>query len=149
MYTSYNSLGKNADEADADQIIDMAIKASFDDQQKQVQENIHNQIKRFCTAMDEILININEPQESQSKATPSRSGLSLAVGKNSPTINHPVIAERLKDSIGYTLDVKPSQIPHSEAGQGLFLNGEANVGAVIAIYPGVIYSPAYYRYIPG
>ncbi|XP_039006443.1 uncharacterized protein LOC120134034 isoform X2 [Hibiscus syriacus] len=90
MYTSYNSLGKNADEADADQIIDMAIKASFDDQQKQVQENIHNQIKRFCTAMDEILININEPQESQSKATPSRSGLSLAVGKNSPTINHPV-----------------------------------------------------------
>lgn len=55
----------------------------------------------------------------------------------------------MKDSIGYTLDVKPSQIPHNEAGQGLFLNGEANVGAVIAMYPGVIYSPASYRYIPG
>ncbi|ESR50814.1 hypothetical protein CICLE_v10031732mg [Citrus x clementina] len=56
---------------------------------------------------------------------------------------------RLKDAIGYTLDLKPSQIPHEEAGQGLFLCGEANVGAVIAIYPGIIYSPAYYRYIPG
>jgi hypothetical protein len=31
----------------------------------------------------------------------------------------------------------------------LFLSGEADVGTVIAIYPGVIYSPAYYRYIPG
>ncbi|OMO86890.1 hypothetical protein COLO4_20883 [Corchorus olitorius] len=31
----------------------------------------------------------------------------------------------------------------------LFLNGEANVGAVIAMYPGIIYTPAYYQYIPG
>lgn len=59
------------------------------------------------------------------------------------------MSQRLKDAIGYTLDLKPSQIPHEEAGQGLFLCGEANVGAVIAIYPGIIYSPAYYRYIPG
>lgn len=47
------------------------------------------------------------------------------------------------------MDLKPSQIPHKEAGQGLFVNGEANVGAVIAFYPGIIYSPAYYRNIPG
>ena len=51
--------------------------------------------------------------------------------------------------MGYTLEIKPSQIPHKEAGQGLFLNGEADVGTVVAIYPGVIYFPAYYRYIPG
>ncbi|XVF01778.1 hypothetical protein REPUB_Repub04eG0118600 [Reevesia pubescens] len=161
MYTSYNRLGKNADEADAEEIIDMASKASVADQQKQVQENIHYQIQNFCTAMHGILLpDINETQESQSNATPSRSGLSFAVGRNGPTTNHPAVpktrplkrtelSQRLKDSIGYALDVKPSQIPHSEAGQGLFLNGEANVGAVIAIYPGVIYSPAYYRYIPG
>ncbi|KAB1993987.1 hypothetical protein ES319_D13G068900v1 [Gossypium barbadense] len=160
MYTSYNNLGKNVDEADAEQIIDMASKASFADQQKQVQENIHNQIKSLCTVMDAILLDVNEPQESQSKATPSRSGLSFAIGRNGPTNNHPDVpktrplkrtelSQRLKDSIGYTLDVKQSQIPHSEAGQGLFLNGEATVGSVIAIYPGVIYSPAYYRYIPG
>lgn len=55
----------------------------------------------------------------------------------------------MKDLIGYTVELKPSQIPHKEAGQGLFVNGEADVGAVIAFYPGVIYSPAYYRYIPG
>lgn len=29
------------------------------------------------------------------------------------------------------------------------MEGEADVGSVIAIYPGVIYSPAYYRFIPG
>ncbi|XWS63302.1 hypothetical protein CRYUN_Cryun06bG0083700 [Craigia yunnanensis] len=161
MYTSYNHLGKNADEADVEEIIDMASKASVADQQKQVQENIHYQIKKFCTAMNEILLpDTYELKEPQSNATPARSGLSFAVGRNGPTIDHPVVPEtrplkrtelsqRLKDSIGYTLDVKPSQIPHNEAGQGLFVNGEANVGAVIAMYPGVIYSPAYYRYIPG
>ncbi|XP_022727228.1 uncharacterized protein LOC111283091 isoform X2 [Durio zibethinus] len=161
MYTSFNRLGKNADEADAEEIIDMASNASFADQQKLVQENIHYQIKSFCTAMDKILLpDTNEPQESQSHATPSRSGLNFAVGGNGPTIDRPDVPERrplkrtelsqrLKDSIGYTLDVKPSQIPHNEAGQGLYLNGEANIGAVIAMYPGVIYSSAYYRYIPG
>ncbi|KAK6241548.1 hypothetical protein SCA6_006937 [Theobroma cacao] len=161
MYTSFNRLGKNADEADAEEIIDMASKASVADQQKQVQENVHFQVQNFCTAMDEILLpDISEPQKSQSDATPSRSGLSFAVGRNGPPSKHPAVPEtrplkrtelsqRLKDSIGYTLDVKPSQIPHNEAGQGLFLNGEANVGAVIAMYPGVIYSPASYRYIPG
>ncbi|PPD93490.1 hypothetical protein GOBAR_DD09586 [Gossypium barbadense] len=90
MYT-YNNLGKNVDEADAEQIIDMASKASFADQQKQVQENIHNQIKSLCTVMDAILLDVNEPQESQSKATPSRSGLSFAIGRNGPTNNHPTV----------------------------------------------------------
>lgn len=59
------------------------------------------------------------------------------------------MSQRIKDLIGYTLNIKPSEIPHKEAGQGLFLNGRADVGSVVAIYPGVIYSPAYYRYIPG
>lgn len=59
------------------------------------------------------------------------------------------VSQRVKDLIGYTLDIKPSQILHEEAGQGLFINGEADVGTVIAIYPGIIYAPAYYRYIPG
>lgn len=51
--------------------------------------------------------------------------------------------------MGYTLEVKPSEIPHKDAGKGLFLNGEADVGTVIAFYPGVVYSPAHYQYIPG
>lgn len=55
----------------------------------------------------------------------------------------------MKDLIGYTLELRPSNIHHKDAGQGLFVDGEADVGAVIAFYPGVIYSPAYYRYIPG
>ncbi|XP_059630993.1 uncharacterized protein LOC132273904 isoform X2 [Cornus florida] len=144
----------------------MAGKASLADQQKQVQENIHFQIKTFCTSMNDILLpdmkSIKEPLNStqQPHIAPRRSGLSLAVGGNSPPSDHSAIpetkplkraelSERMKDLMGYTLELKPSQIPHQEAGQGLFLDGEADVGAVIAFYPGVIYSPAYYRYIPG
>ncbi|KAM7487709.1 hypothetical protein LguiB_025193 [Lonicera macranthoides] len=161
LYTSYNRLGRDADEADIEEIIDMASKAPLADQEKQVHENIHSQIKTFCTSMDDILLP-DEPlaPSPESYAAPHRSGLSLAVGKNPSSKNVPDVPEtkpvklaelsqRLKDLVGYTVELKPSQIPHKEAGQGLFVNGEADVGGVIAFYPGVIYSPAYYRYIPG
>uniref|UniRef100_A0A2P2JC44 Uncharacterized protein n=1 Tax=Rhizophora mucronata TaxID=61149 RepID=A0A2P2JC44_RHIMU len=94
LYTSYNRLGKNAEEADAEEIIDMASKASVADQQKQVQENIHHQIQNFCKSMDEILlhnINTNELGEApvQSKAASGRSGLNFAVGKSNSSIDLP------------------------------------------------------------
>lgn len=68
---------------------------------------------------------------------------------NTVSLSRVELSDKLKDQIGYTLDIKPSQIQHKEAGEGLFLRGHADVGSVIAFYPGVIYSPAYYRYIPG
>ncbi|KAJ8759301.1 hypothetical protein K2173_006821 [Erythroxylum novogranatense] len=161
LYTSYNRLGRDAEEADTEEIIDMASKASVSDQQKQVHENVHYQIQHFCKSMDEILL-IKKPDEASavSPGASRSSGLSFAVGKSGPPINSPVIPEtaplnraevsqRLKNLLGYTLDLKPSLIAHKEAGQGLFLNGGADVGTVIAFYPGVIYSPAYYQYIPG
>lgn len=73
----------------------MAGKASVADQQKQVQENIHSQIKTFCTSMDEILLpdikNVNELLGSppQTTAAPRRSGLSFAVGRNGPPSDCP------------------------------------------------------------
>ncbi|KAJ9181058.1 hypothetical protein P3X46_009229 [Hevea brasiliensis] len=165
LYTSYNRLGRKVEEADAEEIIEMASKASVADQQKLVQENIHSQIENFCTAMDEIFLpdmnKKNEPGEALGQSdTARKSGLSWAVGKSGPPTVSPAIPEtrplksaevswRLKDLIGYTLSLKPSRIPHKEAGQGLFVDGEADVGTVIALYPGVIYTPAYYRYIPG
>ncbi|KAL2339397.1 hypothetical protein Fmac_007337 [Flemingia macrophylla] len=159
---SYNHLGKNADEAHAEEIIEMATKASFADQQMQVQENVHSQIKTFCKFMDEILLpneNIANDHQ-QARTVPQRSGLSFAVGRSDPAHNNPAaprtrplsqaeVSQNLKDQLGYTVNVKPSQISHKDAGQGLFLDGTVDVGAVVAFYPGVVYSPAYYRYIPG
>ncbi|XP_077247120.1 uncharacterized protein LOC143886851 [Tasmannia lanceolata] len=164
LYTSYNRLGKNADETDAEEIIDMASKASVVDQQKQVQENIHSQIQTFCKSMDDILLpdfkDIHDLPTAESHDAPRRSGLSFAIGRTSRPSAQSTIPETrpltrmelshsLKEHIGYTLDVKQSQIPHKEAGQGLYLCGSADVGSVLALYPGVIYSPAYYRNIPG
>lgn len=163
LYTSYKLLGKDADEADAEEIIDIATKASLADQQKQVQENIHSQIETFCTTMDDVLLpNLQSTEKIreliEEKNIPSRrSGLSLAVGQSSPLkerletkpLSQLEVSQRLKDLMGYTLEVKPSEIPHKDAGKGLFLNGEADVGTVVAFYPGVVYSPAYYQYIPG
>ena len=72
----------------------MASKASIVDQQKQVQENIHSQIRTFCTWMDEILLdskstNGTSESISQKNAVISRSGLSLAVGRMSSPNKNP------------------------------------------------------------
>ncbi|KAL3001341.1 hypothetical protein AAZX31_09G261100 [Glycine max] len=78
--------------------------------------------------------------------------LPLAFGAASPKtrpLSQAVVSQNLKDQLGYTVNVTPSQIPHKDAGQGLFLDGTVDVGAVVAFYPGIVYSPAYYRYIPG
>jgi len=69
----------------------MASKASFADQQMQVQENVHSQIKTFCTFMDEILLpNEKMVNEHQLQNTvPRRSGLGFAVGsRNDPAYNN-------------------------------------------------------------
>ncbi|CAA7399120.1 unnamed protein product [Spirodela intermedia] len=166
LYTSYNRLGRNADEKDAEEIIEMAAKASVVDQQKQVHENVHSQIKVLCGAMDDILLPDSDSvpgldhSSAMSNGSPRRSGLSLAVGRAPRLSQQPVVSptrsltqielsKTLKGRVGYTLELKPSQIAHPEAGQGLFLSGETEAGAVVAFYPGVIYSPAYYRNIPG
>lgn len=55
------------------------------------------------------------------------------------------VSEALKKKLGYTLHVAPSGIAHADAGQGLWLEGRAPVGAVVALYPGLVYSPMHYR----
>lgn len=162
LYTSFNRLGKEAGEADAEEIIEMSSNASIADQQQQVQENIHSQVQTFCKNMDDILVcnlqTLDKPMEPD--PSPRRSGLGLAVGQSTLLADHSVlpdtrpltrieVSQKLKDLMGYSLEIKPSKIPHKDAGLGLFLNGEADVGSVIAFYPGVVYSPAYYQYIPG
>ncbi|AED93132.1 C5orf35 [Arabidopsis thaliana] len=166
MYTSYNRLGREAEETDAEEIIEMAGKATLSEQQKQVQENIHYQVEKFCSLMDGILLPDVRRNESGSQSTsprpPRRSGLTFAIGSNNafPHADQPLVPEtkplklndvsqRLMDQMGYTLETKPSVIPHKDAGQGCFIKGEADVGTVLAFYPGVIYSPAFYKYIPG
>ncbi|KAK4348627.1 hypothetical protein RND71_031382 [Anisodus tanguticus] len=165
---SYNRLGRNAEEADAEEIIDMANKASLADQQKQVRENVHSQVSSFCRYMDDTLLLDHKAKDNQAtshtttNSSPRSSGIGLAVGGNSPLKDHIAaspwflitdknfstavpetkalqrteVSQRLKDLMGYTLEVKPSQISHEDAGKGLFLQGEANIGSVLAFYPG-------------
>jgi glutamyl-tRNA reductase len=73
MFTSYNRLGRDAEEADAEEIIEMAGKATFSEQQKQVQENIHYQLQNFCSSMNEILLtNIDKTKDLNEPGSESR-----------------------------------------------------------------------------
>lgn len=65
------------------------------------------------------------------------------------TLTHEQVSSAFLSRAHFTLHVSPSSIPHSAAGQGLFLQGTAPVGQIVALYPGVSYSPLYHRNIPG
>lgn len=64
-------------------------------------------------------------------------------------LNRAQVATAFGDLTGFTLHLKPSGIAHEEAGTGLFIKGKAGPGTVVSMYPGVIYSPSQYRYMPG
>ncbi|KAG5412166.1 hypothetical protein IGI04_008485 [Brassica rapa subsp. trilocularis] len=98
MYTSFNRLGREAMETDAEEIIEMAARTSKD-------------------------------HKTASPLPPRQSGLTFAIGGDIYLIKWAT--------------------PHKDAGQGCFIKSQADAGTVLAFYPGVIYSPAFYRYIPG
>ncbi|KAK6928992.1 hypothetical protein RJ641_005197 [Dillenia turbinata] len=128
---SFNRLGRNADEADAEKIVERAVETRSFKWMNLVQENIHFQVETFCKSMDEILLpkanvsNKRPKSTSQMDSAPRRSGGSFAVGKSGGPSAKPC----------WTLELKPSEIPHKDAGQGLFINGEVDAGAVVAFYP--------------
>lgn len=66
-------MGQDAEEADAEEIIEIASKATLSEQQKQVQENIHYQVKNLCSSMDEILLaDIDKTKELNESRSESR-----------------------------------------------------------------------------
>ena len=89
-----NCLGRDADEAKAEEFNEMACKASLADQQKQLQENIHAQIQSFTMCINEILLpytkRIVEAQElpPQPIVAPCQSGLGFDIGRNGQPTDH-------------------------------------------------------------
>ncbi|KXZ47643.1 hypothetical protein GPECTOR_34g802 [Gonium pectorale] len=58
------------------------------------------------------------------------------------------VAAALQRRLGFSLELRPSEVPHPEAGTGLFLRGEARAGAVVAIFPGVLYGRTQLAHMP-
>ncbi|KAL3140809.1 hypothetical protein ABBQ32_005352 [Trebouxia sp. C0010 RCD-2024] len=74
---------------------------------------------------------------------------SASVGTAIAGLSMADLAAALHQRLGYSLTVQPSGIAHPAAGDGLFLQGATPVGAVVALYPGLVYEPMHYRQIAG
>ncbi|GAB4813076.1 hypothetical protein N2152v2_000122 [Parachlorella kessleri] len=59
------------------------------------------------------------------------------------------LAAAFWQAAGFSLRVAPSSIQHDESGDGLWLEGRACTGQLVALYPGSCYTPLQYRQIPG
>ena len=57
------------------------------------------------------------------------------------------VDHRLLESVGFTLEVRPSGVPG--AGLGVFVRGEAAPGTTIALWPGLVYPPDCLQRLPG
>ena len=64
-------------------------------------------------------------------------------------LNRDQVAAAFRERTGFTLHLQQSGIAHEEAGTGLYIKGRAEPGTVVSMYPGVIYSPSQYKYMPG
>ena len=50
----------------------------------------------------------------------------------------------LRKHLGFQLSIHKSGIDHEHAGDGVWLQGAAEMGQVVAVHPGVVYSQAFH-----
>eukprot|EP00118_Oscarella_pearsei_P010726 m.67611 g.67611 ORF g.67611 m.67611 type:complete len:275 (+) comp35456_c0_seq4:67-891(+) len=55
---------------------------------------------------------------------------------------------RLCSALPFSLEVRPSSICHPKAGKGVFVNGHAVPGSVVALFPGTVYLPTHINQLP-
>ncbi|GFR44470.1 hypothetical protein Agub_g5733 [Astrephomene gubernaculifera] len=59
------------------------------------------------------------------------------------------VAAELRQRVGFGLELRPSSVPHPEAGTGLFVSGgDVRPGSVVAIFPGVLYGRTQLAHMP-
>ncbi len=54
-----------------------------------------------------------------------------------------VVTKLLRKELGFTLRVGPSTVP--AAGRGVFLEGKARIGALVGLFPGLVYLPEHLK----
>jgi hypothetical protein len=47
--------------------------------------------------------------------------------------------------LGFTLHLALSSVAPKNAGEGVWLRGAAKAGAVVGLYPGIVYTRSHYR----
>ena len=60
-------------------------------------------------------------------------------------VNAQTALTAMQEVHGFSLMLAPSAIDHPRAGIGVWLQGRAPAGAVVAFYPGIAYTKAHYR----
>lgn len=57
------------------------------------------------------------------------------------------ISGAMLETCGFSLKLAKSTISHEDSGDGLFIEGTASVGQILAIYPGIAYSMTHHRWV--
>ncbi len=63
-------------------------------------------------------------------------------------ISRDEVARMTRPLLGFSLRLAPSSVQHPEAGRGVFLEGEAPPGTLVAVVPGLTFSRTQYNRMP-
>jgi hypothetical protein len=97
-----------------------------------------------------------QQQQQQQQPAARRSSLSMAAldasaagagagaGKRA-LLSQQQLSSLVQQQLGYSLAVQPSRIKHHDAGMGLFVQGQVPPGALVALFPGLVYDREVYR----
>ncbi|KAK9902730.1 hypothetical protein WJX75_004261 [Coccomyxa subellipsoidea] len=99
------------------------------------------------TGLDPAQKSGDSSAEARGTEAPSSSGRSDSAGAASVTMED--VTATLQERMGFSLHLAPSAVGHADAGEGLWLRGRAKTGAVVGLYPGIVYTRADYRDMPG
>ncbi|GAX79643.1 hypothetical protein CEUSTIGMA_g7084.t1 [Chlamydomonas eustigma] len=123
---------------------------SFPQQKKYVDHHIHSSLHHMALAMHQSLQKEGDLLEAagrllQVSNTADPDHKSTQPGRH---ISLQQLSQLIRHSLGFSLRVAPSKIDHPDAGRGVFLEGTALPGTLIALVPGLTYSRTQYKRMP-
>lgn len=114
-------------------------------QQSAVQSNVTGQILRMLAAWRNEQPSPLPPEAPLDDKTPPDIAASLAELRDAVVAQHEAeLRQAQRRSFGFEVRVGPSSATHRGigAGAGVFVDGMARMGAVLALYPGVVFYPS-------
>ena len=109
-------------------------------------------ISRFSTFSHQILAStlpscLRSPLRQHPSISASLCTWGSALARQPEAERRPAMltARMCQRRLGFAVQVAPSGVEHPQAGNGLWLAGQAEPGTVVALYPGIVYPPLHYK----
>ncbi|WIA16650.1 hypothetical protein OEZ85_013313 [Tetradesmus obliquus] len=159
LFTSLHAqkqlLGGRLPDGFTEGLIEQAKTLSFEQQRHFVHQQLQQQLVDIAGSIHESLLQAHDPRPAATAFEQAWQQMhpqlhsSSSSSSSGALLSQQQLRELVQQRLGYSLSVQPSKVAHQEAGMGLFLQGAALPGSLLALFPGLVYHKPVYRRMPG